>query len=89
MPRLESTLEKELVRRVKKRKGLCIKLTGYKHIPDRLILLPGKEIYFFEVKSDTGEPEYGQLVYIETLQKLGFPAAVINSYETLDQYIPR
>lgn len=89
MIRLESTIEKELNRRVKKRRGLCIKLTGYKGIPDRLVLLPGRIIMFVELKTPNGVLSKAQKVFHAILNGLGFPVAVISDYETLDLFFPK
>lgn len=89
MSRLEKTIETELVRRLNFQHGKAIKLTGYKGIPDRLILLPHRQCFFAELKSDTGELSPAQEVWHDELRKLGFPVAVISDYETLDLFLPR
>ena len=50
----EITIEMELKKEVESKGGLCFKLPAglYSGIPDRLIILPGPDIYFVELKRD-------------------------------------
>ena len=89
MPRLEATMERELIRRAINGGGMAIKLVNYKGIPDRMVLMPRKQIFFAELKSDTGELSRAQEVWHYNLRALGFPVAVLSEYETLDLFLPR
>lgn len=84
MPRLESTIEKELVKRAKKNGGVALKLTGVKGIPDRLVLLPNGDHFFVELKSDTGELEEVQDIWRHKLQSMGHKSYVVRDCQTLD-----
>jgi hypothetical protein len=46
----EIEIEKYLVKKVSELDGHCIKLTGYKGIPDRMLLLPNVPPAFIELK---------------------------------------
>lgn len=72
---LEREIEKKLVTMVKRHGGLCLKWVcpGWSGVPDRILLLPGGQIYFIETK----RPKDGrllplQLKWREWLTRLGF-----------------
>lgn len=78
---LESQIEKLLVKEVKKRNGIALKITSpsMAGLPDRLVLLPKGRIIFVELKRPGGKPRPLQVAVHNTLFKLGFPVAVIDS----------
>lgn len=80
----ETTIEQALVKAVKDKGGLCFKLTGYKGIPDRLILLPGGKARFIEVKAPGEEPRKDQLAAHKSLRKLGFEVWVLDDIDFVD-----
>lgn len=75
----EQAIEQYLVQEVKKRKGMCIKLTGLGGIPDRMILLPVRIVVFAETKTAIGKLSPLQKVWQKALIKLGFACIVIRS----------
>lgn len=85
---LEISIEKALVDRVKELGGLCYKLTGYKGIPDRLVLLPGGKIFFVELKRIKGKCSPAQMLVHAKIRSMKISVFVINSQEKLDKYIP-
>lgn len=89
MTRLEKYIEGALCRRVKELDGKCIKLTGYKGIPDRLVLLPGGIAFFVELKSDKGELAEAQTVWRVTLNALGFNVYTCRSRAELNAVLRR
>jgi len=85
----EKVLERNLCARVKELDGWAIKLlaTHVTGIPDRLCLLPGGRAYFVEVKTTGKKPTLIQLLIHRRLEALGFPVTVIDSTETLNDFI--
>lgn len=80
----EITIEQALVKVVKAKGGQCFKLTGYKDIPDRLVLLPGGIVRFIEVKKPGEVPRDGQLAAHKILRQLGFSVWVLDDIELID-----
>lgn len=86
----EDRVEEHLRKQVKLLGGLCIKLNpfGYAGIPDRLVLLPGGVIAFFELKRPVGgKYEPLQLRWHSKLRKLGFHVFVCNTKASVDATI--
>lgn len=75
----ESELERILVREVKKEGGTAYKWIspGNDGVPDRIVIFPGGEIYFVELKSDGGRVRPLQRKQIGRLQDLGQKALVV------------
>jgi len=85
----ESAVEKRLIREVERIGGKAIKLSSeyQRSLPDRLILLPEGKVGFAEVKSPTGRPTKGQLYTLSKLREMGFHAAIVNSPDTIQEFI--
>lgn len=68
---------------VKKRKGMCLKMNpvGFRGIPDRLVLLPGAEVHFIELKKKGERPRKNQYHWMKKLRELGFSAFWTDDYE--------
>lgn len=83
----EKWFEADLVKRVKAAGGECWKMVVVNKagIPDRLVLLPGGEAMFVELKSRGEEPKPRQQMWIKKLRKLGFDVRVAG--DTPDSYI--
>lgn len=82
----EKSIEARLVSGVRRRGGLCLKYSnpaegGY---PDRLVILPGAEICFVELKSGGGKPRPLQASRINALRALGADAFVCGSRADVD-----
>jgi len=79
-PLREKDIERELVRAVRLRGGICPKLTcpGYDGMPDRLILLPGGRMGFVEAKAPGKKPRPLQLSRHRLLRQLGFKVYVLD-----------
>ena len=78
----EKWVEELLVRRVKEFGGVAYKFVspGNAGVPDRLIILPGGEIFFVELKA-TGKRERALQVQVqEQMRKLG--AVVFSSVDS-------
>ena len=87
----EKLIEKKLREAVKKLGGKALKFsspyeTGY---PDRLILMPGGRAYWAELKTTGKRPTEKQLLKQFELRSLGFVSEVIDSIETLNNFLMR
>lgn len=76
----EKTIERKLVLAVKIAGGIAPKFTspGFDGMPDRIILLPGAQVAFVEVKSPGEEPRPLQLARHRLLRNLGFKVYVLD-----------
>lgn len=88
MGRQEGPIEQALIHRVNALGGQCVKLTGYRGIPDRMCLLPGGAVAFVELKAPLGLLSAAQKIWQQRLWGLEFTAIVINSLEAIDKYFP-
>ena len=92
----ENVVEAALRRGVKARGGLCLKFTspGNNGVPDRIVLWPGGQAQFVELKRPGRHIEPGSLQesWQRELRRYGFVAEEINSREGvqafLDKYSP-
>lgn len=89
--RRESALERRLVAGLTRLDGRArvLKLTpqsqaGY---PDRLVLLPGKQVLFVELKDDGEEPSALQAERHSELAELGLPVFVVAGRAQLDLFL--
>ena len=80
----EAQVEEALRIAVKERDGFCFKMTGYRGIPDRLILLPNGKAGFCEVKKQGIEPRLSQLAMHHSLRKRGYKVFVLDNVELVD-----
>lgn len=89
----ESYIENRLKKELKAIFGLMFlylkfKAVCFNGVPDRLILLPGKQIYFVELKKPKGGSlSPVQLVVHKLFAALGFKVYVIWTIEQLDNFI--
>lgn len=84
----ESALEQRLRVKVKSLGGLALKFVspGYDSVPDRLVLYRGK-CWLVEVKRLGKEPTPKQQIRHKELLKLGFKVEVVNSHESLYNFL--
>ncbi len=77
----ESTVENNLVKKVKAAGGTAYKFTspGRKAVPDRLVLLPGGRVVFVECKAPGEPPRTDQVREHNRLRALGFKVVVLDS----------
>ena len=75
----ETTVERYLVREIVARNGRCIKLLPFvqRGLPDRLVLLPGYEPIFVELKAPTGKLRAMQVRWRDWLKNSGFQYATL------------
>lgn len=85
----ESNVRIYIYNEVKKRKGLCIKLSSaiMRGLPDRLVLLPGAKIGFCELKGTGLVPRAAQTRVHKILIRLGFKIWVCDDMETTDNFL--
>ena len=81
----EKDIEKILVNEVRKLGGRAYKWVspGNDGVPDRIVILPGEQLVFVELKSETGRLSALQAVQIKRLQELGQAAIVVRGLEGL------
>lgn len=79
----EKVVEKLLVTEVKKHGGLCVKLvtTFFSGLPDRLVLLPDKTVYFVELKTTGLKARKLQVNVHKMIKNLGFDVYIIDTIE--------
>ena len=85
----ERQIEARLKREVEKAGGLALKFisTGTGGVPDRIVLLPGKEVVFVELKGPSKSLRPLQLKRKKQLEALGFAVYVLDSYQAVEAFI--
>lgn len=84
MTPLEKDIERSLVNRVNALGGLCLKWVcpGWAGVPDRIILLPGGDIWFAELKRPKGgQADERQKWWANKLTELGFRHRFVFTHE--------
>ena len=86
---LESRIERALVNGVRKAGGWALKLTspGNAGVPDRLVLVPGGQIIFVELKTDTGSLSPLQIQTHIRLQKLGMDVRTLYGMDQVRMFV--
>ena len=86
---LESRVERALVDGVRKAGGWALKLTspGNAGVPDRLVLVPGGQIIFVELKTDTGSLSPLQIQTHIRLQKLGMDVRTLYGMDQVRMFV--
>ena len=86
---LEKEVEAYLVKRVKDMGGIAYKFTSpqRRSVPDRIVVLKDKHIFFVELKSTVGKVTEGQEREINKLCDLGQKVFVCNSKDQVDQVL--
>lgn len=76
----ESTVEAALRDEVRRRGGLCFKITPtYAGAPDRVVLLPGAPAALVELKAPGRQPRPTQRAVHEALRRMGHEVRVIDT----------
>jgi hypothetical protein len=85
----ESTLEKRLVREVKRIGGIAPKWTapGSRGVPDRIVILPNGKTVYVEMKAPGKPLTPLQEHWANRLRILGHSVYKLDSPETIDQFI--
>lgn len=86
---MEKQIEKYLVNEIERLGGLCIKFPPlfFRGFPDRIVLLPGALIVFVEMKDKGKKPTRVQLRAHDKLRSLGFRVEVLDSKESVNDFI--
>lgn len=68
---------------------MCVKLVSpsLAGLPDRMIVAPGGQVAFVELKSEVGRLSKLQKIVIERMRALGAKVWVVNSREGVDEVI--
>jgi hypothetical protein len=82
----ESTVEQYLCKEVKRIGGMCLKMTGVRGIPDRLVIFEG-ECVFVELKSPNGKLGKHQGRFIQKLTDQSIAVCVMWNKDHVDQFI--
>lgn len=85
----EKVVERKLVELVKINGGMCIKLLCDQLIglPDRMCLFPGHKIVFVELKTTGRKPKRIQAYMHNKLRALGFRVEVIDTVESVINFV--
>lgn len=85
----ESTLEKRLVREVKRIGGIAPKWTapGSRGVPDRIVILPNGKTVYVEMKAPGKQLTPLQEHWANRLRSLGHSVYKLDSVDTIDQFI--
>lgn len=84
----EDAIERHLIRWVKSVRGKHIKIRFLRGWPDRLVLLQGGRVVFFELKRPKGgKYEPLQLRVHEALRKMGFRVYVCHTKDAINNAI--
>lgn len=86
---LEKQIEAYLVKRVKALGGIAYKFVSPAHrgVADRVVCLPGGDVWFIEVKKEGGRVSPLQKVFADDMARLGQKYLVIWSKEEVDSWI--
>lgn len=84
----ESDIEKVLRDEVKKLGGCAYKFVspGNDGVPDRIVIFPGRNPIFVELKADTGVLSKLQKVQIKRLRDLGQDVRVVKGIDGVSQF---
>lgn len=85
----EKQIEQRLKYLVEKSGGQCLKWTGTKGAPDRIVILPNGVVKFVELKNSKGKISPIQKVIHERLRALGCDVIVMWSYDDIDDFIAK
>lgn len=81
-------MENRLIREVENLGGQALKFNSSKRgMPDRIVLMPGGNITFVEMKAPGERPRPLQEKRMRDLKELSFPVAVIDSLQSLEKFI--
>lgn len=87
----EKTIEKRLTERIRRLGGTAYKFSSpaHRHVPDRLVLLPGGAVVFVEVKAPGKRPTRAQArEFAEIERTTGRAVLVIDSQKGIDDAFP-
>ena len=85
----EKDIEEYLHKEVKKAGGKAYKFEspGNDGVPDRIVIFPGNNIYFAELKAPGKKPRPLQLKQMRDLKNFGCKVFVLDSKESVDEFL--
>lgn len=85
----ESSIERKLKREIDRLGGKALKFTspGMAGVPDRIVLLPGGQVFFVELKAPGQKMRPLQLKRQRELEALGFTVKCLDRIEAVDEFI--
>lgn len=85
----ESEIERFFIKKSKKKGWLPVKFLSpsMAGLPDRIVLLPGGQVVFVELKATGRKPRPIQLAVHRVLNQMGFTVFVIDSKEDVVAYV--
>lgn len=85
---LERDIEKKLARLVKELGGLCYKFVspGNDGVPDRIIITPEGEVWFVELKTETGRLSPRQRLQIDRLRGHNCNVVTVYGWEETERW---
>lgn len=85
----ENRVEQRLIDGVKALGGITFKFVspGRAGVPDRVVILPGGDVHFVEMKAMGGKPSRIQLRRISQLRKLDVTALVLTGIDEVERYL--
>jgi hypothetical protein len=85
----EKLIERKLREAVKAKGGKAYKFTspGNSGVFDRIVLMPGKQIWFVETKTTGKKLTALQLLFKKHVEELGFETRVIDDQKTLNDFL--
>jgi Holliday junction resolvase len=89
MGKVESAVERYLIKRIKRLGGQCYKWRAIdnKGVPDRIAVIPGFGMVGIEVKSSTGKLSPIQSYVVNTIKKCGGTCVVVYGRQGVDTFI--
>lgn len=82
----EKSIEQKLVKAIKVMGGIAPKFIspGFDGMPDRIVLLPGGQMAFVEIKAPDKKPRPIQMARHRLLRKLGFKVYVLDDEQQIE-----
>lgn len=86
---LERDIEKKLAALVRALGGLCYKFVspGNDGVPDRILITPEGEVWFAELKTETGRLSPRQKYQIDRLHRQGCNVLVLRGWEETERTV--
>lgn len=86
---LEKEIERRMCEMVRKRGGLAYKFTSPQNpgVPDRLVISPTGDVWFVELKTETGRLSKIQKQQIRELEKRGANVRVVYGLESAMKFV--
>lgn len=85
----EAEIEKRLRNGIRQIGGRCYKFVspGNDGVPDRIVVLPGGQIVFIELKAETGRLSPLQRIQITRLRDLNADVRVLKGLSAVNQFL--